>query len=62
LISVLQHLYSYPAVLVVPQTTSDDSIQKFARGYRQNRFHIYRLSIPTLLFLLLFCITYDLNM
>ena len=62
LISVLQHLYSYPAVLVVPQTTSDDSIQKFARGYRQNRFHIYRLSIPTLLFLLLFCITYGLNM
>jgi len=31
---------SYPAVLVVPQMIMDDSIRKFARGYRQYRFPV----------------------
>ncbi|XP_023930025.1 myotubularin-related protein 13 isoform X2 [Lingula anatina] len=31
---------SYPAMLVVPQTVSDDSIRKFARSHRQYRFPV----------------------
>lgn len=30
-------LCSYPAVLVIPQATTDDSVNKFARAHRQNR-------------------------
>ena len=29
--------FSYPAVIVVPQSVSDDSIRKFARSHRQYR-------------------------
>jgi len=34
-------LCSYPAVLVVPQSSSDDSIHKFSRSYRQNRLALF---------------------
>ena len=32
--------YSYPAVVVVPQTISDDSILRIAKNHRQGRFPV----------------------
>ncbi|KAL3842272.1 hypothetical protein ACJMK2_020304 [Sinanodonta woodiana] len=37
---------SYPALLVVPQSVSDESIRKFARSHRQSRFPVITWKHP----------------